>query len=127
MEELGLRRLQLTKLMKEHSHVLGLSVDNKLRINVRASQYLWCNGGRDVFMHVRTPPADPRHTLFDFTSRWNARADAEGSSVAGVQLLYRIVLMPQKHFPQLYVPRCICYSIDSPCAIRCAERGANMC
>lgn len=38
MEELGLRRLQLTKLMKEHSRMLGLSVDNKLRLNVRASR-----------------------------------------------------------------------------------------
>ncbi|CAM9189283.1 unnamed protein product [Laminaria digitata] len=34
VEELGLRRLQLTKLMKEHSRMLGLSVDNKLRLNV---------------------------------------------------------------------------------------------
>lgn len=35
MEELGMRRLQLTKIIKEQPHVLGLSVAKKLRPNVR--------------------------------------------------------------------------------------------
>lgn len=59
MEELGLRRLQLTKLMKEHSHVLGLSVDDKLRLNVRAPQYSQGNGDGDVSAHAHLLPVDP--------------------------------------------------------------------
>lgn len=81
MEELGLRRLQLTKLMKEHSRVLGLSVDNKLRLNVRVSQCLRGSGDGSVSMND-TPPADPRCTLLVFDCHVTARAGAE--TVTGV-------------------------------------------
>lgn len=34
MEELGMRRLQLTQMIKVYPQVLGLSVENKIRPNV---------------------------------------------------------------------------------------------
>ena len=105
MEELGLRRLQLTKVMKEHSRVLGLSVDNKLRLNVRVSQCLRGNGDGGVSMNDRTPPADPRCTLLVCDCHVTARAGAE--TVTGVQHLCLIVLvltLVDGIFPHGYIP-----------------------
>ncbi len=38
MEDLGFRRLQLTKLMQRSPQLMGNSVETKMRVNVRACE-----------------------------------------------------------------------------------------
>jgi len=42
MEDLGLRRLQLTKVMRRSPQLLGNSVEDKMRVNVRALKASSC-------------------------------------------------------------------------------------